>query len=250
MNNNLSGKVILITGASGDIGRACAEICLEHGAKVILHAYKNQAKAEKIVKKFPGLAYMIQCDATDERQVKKQFDIIRQHYKIKNIHGLVNNVGDLLSRKSLKEMNWKFVNRIFEINVKSAFLFTRYCLPMMPINSSIVFISSLTARSGKGDRSGAYGLSKGAIISWGKCLANELGPQGIRVNILTPGYIKGQFHRKYTTKQTETHHKNRNPLRRLGIPSDVAVAVLFHLANSNGYISGTTLDICGADYMC
>ena len=240
----------MVTGASGDIGEACAKILLNHGARVILHAHRHKARTEKLNKKYPDTSYVIRCDATDEEQIKEQFEIIKRRYKIKKINGLINNAGDLLDRKKIEEMDWKFANSVFEVNVKSAFLFTRYCLPMMPRNSSVVFISSLTARCGKGDRSSAYGLSKGALISWSKCLANELGPRGIRVNCLTPGYIKGQFHRKYTSKQAEIEHRTRNPLRRLGTPTDVADAALFYIANSKGYVSGTTMDICGADYMC
>lgn len=248
---DLKGKCILVSGASGDIGGACAETFLRCGAKVILHIYRNKERVEKIIKKFPkSKSYIIQCDATDELQVKKQFGIIKNKYKIKKIDGLVNVAGDLLSRVKIENMDWAFANQVLEVNVKSSFLFTRFCLPLMSKNSSIVFVSSLTARCGKGDRSSAYGLAKGALISWSKCLANELGPRGIRVNCLTPGYIRGQFHNKYTSKRAETEHKVRNPLRRLGLPSDVADSALFYIANSRGYVSGTTLDICGADYMC
>lgn len=248
---NLKGKVVLVTGASGDIGEACAEAFLKCGASVILHTYKNIARVNKLAKKFPSLkTYVIQCDATNESEVKEQFEVIKKKYKIKRIDGLVNVAGDLLDRIKIEDMKWEFANRVLEVNTKSAFLFTSFCLPLMPKNSSIVFVSSLTARCGKGDRSSAYGLSKGALISWSKCLANELGPRGIRVNCLTPGYILGQFHHKYTSKKAEIEHKIKNPLRRLGVPEDVADAALFYIANSKGYISGTTLDICGADYMC
>ncbi len=146
-------------------------------------------------------------------------------------------------------MSWDFAQRVFNINFKSAFLFTKLSLPLMVENSSIIFISSLTARSGKGDRSSAYSMSKGALISWSKSLANELGPRGIRVNCITPGYIKGGFHRRHTSPKVEVVHKSRNSLGRLGRPEDVAAAALFYGASFDGYVSGTTLDICGADYM-
>lgn len=247
---DLKGKVILVTGASGDIGGACSEIFLKHGADVILHVHNNKKRIQRIANKFSkSKTFIIQCDGTSEIQVKEQFAILKKKFHVNNIHGLVNNAGDLLGRRKTEDMNWDFANHVFETNVKSAFLFTSHCLPLMRKKSSILFISSLTARCGKGDRSSAYGLAKGALISWSKCLANELGPRGIRVNCLTPGYIKGQFHRKYTLKQVEIEHKLRNPLKRLGTPLDVANAALFYIANADGYVSGTTMDICGADYM-
>lgn len=189
----------------------------------------------------------INGDATNQEEVKNMIDSIKS--RVKNIDVIVHTVGDLMARKKIEDTDWEFMQKVIDVNVKSAFLFTKYTLPLMKKNSSIIFISSLTARGGKGDRSSAYGLAKGAILSWSKSLANELGPQGIRVNCVTPGYIVGNFHKRYTKKAVELEHKDKNPLGRLGKPEDVAAAVLFYAQVSSGYISGTTLDVCGADYM-
>lgn len=251
MYEKLKGKVVLVTGASGDIGGACAEAFVQHGAILILHSHKNKEGVEKIIKKYKQAnIFHINCDATNEEEVQEQFQIIKNKFKIKKIDVLVNNAGDLISRTPLGEMDLELIQKVFDVNVKSAFLFTRFSISLMPRNSSIIFISSLTARSGKGDRSSAYSMAKGALISWSKSLADELGPKGVRVNCITPGYIQGRFHKKYTPSEVEMAHRDKNPLKRLGRPHDVAMAVLFYAANSDGYISGTTLDVCGADYMC
>lgn len=247
---NLKDKAVFVTGASGDIGLACAEAFVKEGANLILHSFKNSNVIEKFAKKYPESdIFHINCNATDENQIKNQFDLLLTQKPNLKVDVLINNAGDLLDRKSLSELDWSFVQKTIDVNVKSAFLFTRYCLPFFAHDSSIIFISSLTARCGKGDRSSAYGLAKGALLSWSKCLANELGNKSIRVNCITPGFIKGQFHDKYTKKSVELEHAKRNPLGRVGIPADVAQAALFFASVSDGYISGTTLDVCGADYM-
>lgn len=251
MNENFQNKTVLITGASGDIGAACAEAFFNRGANLILHSFHHPEKIDAFIVHHnkDNRIIGITCDATEEDQVGKQFDLLVNKFSLNNIDVLINCAGDLISRCPFDEMSWEYLEDVFEANVKSSFLFTKYSLPFLRSGSSIIFVSSMTARSGKGDRSSAYGLAKGAILSFSKCLANELGPRGIRVNCLTPGYIRGGFHDRYTDHNVELEHASRNPLGRVGEPGDVAAAAVFYAGESGGYISGTTLDICGADYM-
>jgi 3-oxoacyl-[acyl-carrier protein] reductase len=243
--DNLKNKVVLITGASGDIGEACADLFYKNGAILILHSFNHE------IKKYPkGRVFYIKCNTTSEIEVQKQFSLLKKDSNLKKIDILINNAGDLLDRVPAEKLEWDFVQRTLDVNLKSAFLFTKFSLPLMKKGSSIIFISSLTARSGKGDRSSAYSLSKGALISWSKSLANELGTKRkIRVNCITPGYIKGKFHKRYTKKNIEMDHKNKNPLGRLGQPTDVAHTALFYASDSSSYITGTTLDVCGGEYI-
>lgn len=247
MSKKPSNKIALITGASGDIGYACVKKFLDNGYKVIAHSYKNKSRLSQLAKRKSLHLIHINGDATSQEEVKDMIKGVKS--KIKHIDVVVHAAGDLIDRKKAKDMDWNFMQKVIDVNVKSAFLFTKYTLSFMKKDSSIVFISSLTARGGKGDRSSAYGLAKGAILAWSKSLANELGPKGIRVNCVTPGYIVGNFHKRYTKKSVELEHKHKNPLGRLGKPEDVAEAVFFYAQVSDGYISGTTLDVCGADYM-
>jgi 3-oxoacyl-[acyl-carrier protein] reductase len=249
-NKKLLKKTIIITGACGDIGMACAELFLRENARLILFSFSHPERVIKFIKKNKHSEIIhFNCDATDEIKVKQKFDLIFKKYGIKKIDVLVNNAGDLIKRCPVDDLEWDFVQKSIDVNVKSAFLFTKYSLPKMRRGSSIIFISSSTARYGKGDRSSAYGLAKGAILSWSRCLANELGKRGITVNTITPGYIKGNFHKKYTMPKVENEHRFKNPLGRLGKPKDVAAVVLFFASLHNSYVSGTTLDVCGADYM-
>ncbi|MFH1866980.1 MAG: SDR family oxidoreductase [Patescibacteria group bacterium] len=246
---DLQKKTILIAGSSGDIGLACADLCYKAGAHLILHSNKNSRRLKTFQARHKAVVInTIQCDATSEPQVKLQFQKLKR-LGIKRIDVLVFAIGDLVARKSFKNLSWNFVQHVLNINLKSAFLFTQQVLPFMRRSGSIIFISSLTARSGKGDRSTPYSMAKGAIISLSRSLAYELGPSGIRVNTLTPGFIQGKFHKRYTSNKVHNEHRLRNPLGRLGSPEDVAAAVLFYATQKNGYISGTTLDVCGGDYM-
>lgn len=246
---SLKNKTILIAGASGDIGLACAKTLYNEGAQLILHYNRGVKKINAFKNLYPGATISaLSCNATSEIEVKKFFQKIRRQ-GINHIDCLVIAAGDLLGRRPFINLGWDFIQRTLDVNLKSSFLFTKNTIPFMRRFSSIIFISSLTARSGKGDRSVAYSMSKGAIISMSRSLANELGPRGIRVNTITPGFIEGNFHKRYTTKRVHKLHKAANPLGRLGTPEDVAEAVVFYASAGRGYISGTTLDVCGGDYM-
>lgn len=244
-------KTAVISGASGDIGLACAEAFLNSGYRLILHSFRHPEKIINFIKKNPQAEIIhLNFDASLEECVKNGLaPVLNKKTGIKCIDVLINNAGDLIDRVPAEKLEWDFIQKTINVNVKSAFLFTKYFLPMMAKGASIIFISSSTAKYGKGDRSSAYGLAKGALLSWSRCLANELGSRGIAVNAITPGFIEGQFHKKYTAASVADAHRSKNPLRRLGRPKDVAAAALFLAEAHTNYISGACLDICGADYM-
>ena len=248
--NNLKGKTVLITGASGDIGRACALAFGKKGANLVLHSFRNHSVINDIQKELSDVVVCpIKCDATDVKEVAKQFDLIKNHYNIKTIDVLVNNVGDLIERCPFDKMDWKLVQKSIDVNLKSGFLFTKFALPLIPNGGSIIFISSQTARWGKGDRSSHYGAAKAAVLGLMKCLANELGSKKIRVNSVAPGFIEGQFHKKYTSRDITTAHARKNPMGRNGNPDDVAGAVLFLGSPVSSYVNGTVIDVCGGDFI-
>lgn len=243
-------KTVLITGGSGDIGLATAEKFALDGNTLILHSHRHAEAINRFAQKHPSVHVIhINADGADEQRIKTAIASLRSKHKIMAIDVLVNNAGDLIDRRPLTRLDWPFVQRTLDVNVKVAFLFTKYALPFLRKGSSIIFISSMTAEAGKGDRSSAYGLAKGAILAWSKSLANELGPQGIRVNCIAPGFIRGNFHKRYTAKKVEREHANRNPLGRVGTPDDVAYAVYTLASQGEGYINGATIDVNGGDYI-
>ena len=240
-------KTILVTGASGDIGLACAQALAKPGNTLIVFSHRHVFPEKKFKQAYPGVTVIpIRVDLSQERSVEKAFAQLRQRH-IRRIDVLVHAAGDLLARRSVQKLTWDFVEQSLAVNLKSGFLTVMNALPLLRRGSSIIFITSMTALSGKGDRSSAYSLAKGALVSWAKSLAHELGPRGIRVNTVAPGYIKGQFHRKYSKRTVEREHARRNPLGRVGQPRDVAEAVVFLAEQGQGYTNGVTIEVNGGD---
>lgn len=242
-------KTVLITGASGDIGKACSHAFGDAGvAQLVLHSHRHSDALKSVVEKYSDERVItINCDATSEEEVSREFKKLTEVHAVSNIDILVVNTGDLLRRCSFEDMSWGLVQASLDVNLKSAYLFTRCSLPMMRDGSSIVYVTSQTGRSGGGDRSSHYGIAKSALTGMAICLSSELADRGIRVNCVAPGFIEGQFHKKYTVSAVTKKHANKNPLRRNGCPNDVAKTVLFLGSNMSDYITGVTIDVCGGN---
>jgi 3-oxoacyl-[acyl-carrier protein] reductase len=115
--------------------------------------------------------------------------------------------------------------------------------------SSIVNLSSLAGRKGGHGGSLVYSTAKGAVLTWTRSLASELGPKGIRVNAVAPGLILGtRFHNTHTTEESAKATVAGIPLGRAGAPEDVARAVAYLASEYDGFITGATLDINGGVY--
>jgi len=164
---------------------------------------------------------------------------------------LINNAGSLVDRKSLYEMEAEFWHRVMDINLTSMMFVTRAAASYLTKNenSSIVNLASLAGRKGGHSGSLAYSTSKGAILTFTRALASELGPQGTRVNAVAPGLILGtSFHDTHTTKESAANTITGIPIQRAGNASDVARAVLYLASEYDGFITGATLDINGGVY--
>jgi 3-oxoacyl-[acyl-carrier protein] reductase len=161
---------------------------------------------------------------------------------------LVNNAGDLIGRRKIEDLDLEFWRRIIDVNLTSTMLVTRHAVPHLAAAkaSSIVNLASLAGRMGGHAGSLAYSAAKGAVLTWTRSLAKELGPRGIRVNAVAPGLILGtSFHNTHTTPEAAAATIAGIPLGRAGTPADVARAVAFLASESDGFITGATLDING-----
>ena len=139
------------------------------------------------------------------------------------------------------------------MNVTSTMLVTRYAVAHLVAakESSIVNLASLAGRMGGHPGSLAYSTAKGAILTWTRALAKELGPRGVRVNAIAPGLILGTaFHNTHTTTDSANASIAGIPLGRAGTPEDVARAVAFLASEYDGFISGATIDINGGVFGC
>jgi len=161
------------------------------------------------------------------------------------IHGLVNVAGGLLARKTVDEMDLEHFNKVIQLNLNSTFLTTKAVSPLMKDGAAIVNLASQAGRDGGGPGSSAYACSKGAVITFTRSMAKELGPKGIRVNSLCPGMISTLFHDTFTNEQVRTNVANMTPLRREGGATEVADAVSYLCSDESSFIHGTNIDING-----
>lgn len=166
------------------------------------------------------------------------------------IDGVFLSAGDLIDRCAFLDSDWNFIQKVIDVNIKSSYLFLKNVLPFLNNNSSIVTMSSMTARWWRWDRSSHYWLAKSAILGLTKSLANEL-PKTlqVRVNSIAPWYIKGQFHDKFTKKEVEVAHAESNPLKRVWEPRDVSWVVVFLLSDLSSYVNWATIDINGGNFI-
>ncbi len=246
----LEGKIAVVTGGARDLGRAISLKLAAEGAKVALNYYDNPGDAEetlKIIRDGGGEAIAVQGDMTKATDVKRLFETCTSAFGHK-VHILVNVVGGLVGRKLITEQDEDWYNFLMDVNMKSCWLCTREVVPLMNEGGSIVNFSSLAARDGGGPGASLYATAKGAVMTFTRSMAKELGPKGIRVNALAPGTIATSFHDRFNTPENREKMKGVYPLRREGDAGDIADLVLFLASDDSDYLTGTNIDINGGIY--
>jgi 3-oxoacyl-[acyl-carrier protein] reductase len=158
---------------------------------------------------------------------------------------LVNVVGGLVARKTLDEMDEDFFNHVMQLNVNSVFLAIKSVVPRMADGGAIVNLSSLAGRDGGGPGATAYATSKGAVMTFTRGMAKELGPRNIRVNCVCPGMISTTFHDEFTKDEVRKNVAASTPLRREGRAAEVADLVAYLASDESSFLTGTSVDING-----
>ncbi len=244
---NLKGKVAIVTGGGRDIGKMTSLKLASMGAKVVVNYFGDQASADQTMKEIAelgGEAILIKGDMTKSADIANLMTQTIAAYG-DEIHVLVNVAGGLVARKTLAEMDEDFVNFVFRLNFNSVFLVTQAVVPHMKSGASVINFASQAGRDGGGAGSGAYSASKGAVMTFTRSLAKELGPKGIRVNSLCPGMIATTFHDTFTKDEVRTNVANSTPLRREGQASEVADLVGYLASSESSFITGNNIDING-----
>lgn len=249
---SLSGKNAFVTGTSQGIGAEISKELIEAGCNICMHYYSSSEIPEKLKELAESKnqrAIYIQADLTNEAEVIK---CVKEGAAfLGSIDILVNNSGSLVQRKYLPDIDTSYWQTMLDINIKTMMLVTREALPFInkTDGASIINLGSLAGRTGGHSGSLVYSTTKGAVITWSRSLAKELGPQGIRVNAVAPGFIEGtSFHEKHTSRESAKKTIENIPLGRSGRPEDVARAVVFLASEYDGFITGETLDINGGIY--
>lgn len=243
----LENKLILITGGARDIGRAISKNLAKNGANLAINFYGSLDEANSLeneLKEDNIDALFLQGDMTSEVDVKNFIDQATTKFGT-NIHGLVNVSGGLVERRTIDQMDLDFLNKVMNLNFNSSFLTIKYSLPFMSNGSSIVNFASQAGRDGGGPGASAYASSKGAVMTFTRSMAKELGPKGIRVNALCPGMISTTFHDNFTKSEVRSNVANATPLKREGTSDEIALIVKFLLSNDASFLTGVNLDSNG-----
>lgn len=246
----LEGKIAVVTGGARDIGRQVSLKLAKEGAKVVVNYFDNENDAAETlsqIKALGGEGISVQGDMTKAADVKRLMDTAVSSFSGK-IDVLVHVVGGLVARHQVKDMEEEFWDFLMEVNAKSAFLATREVIPYMPEGSSIVYFSSQAARDGGGPGASAYAASKGAVMTFTRSMAKELGPQKIRVNSVAPGMIATTFHDRFTKDEVREKVAAGTPLRREGEASEVADLIAYLASDESSFLTGLNVDINGGLY--
>lgn len=252
--HKLAGKKVLVTAGAQGIGLAISERMIEAGAHVAVHYHSSADSAQALIAKARsnGLnACDIHADLT--HQAEAEHLIQKVDVELGGLDVLINNAGSLVARKTLEMVDEVFWREVLDVNLTSCLWVTQAAVPVLCRNphSSIVNMASLAGRKGGHAGSLVYSTAKGAILTWTRSLATELGPRGVRVNAVAPGLILGtSFHNTHTTDASAQATIAGIPLGRAGNADDVARAVVYLASEYDGFISGATLDINGGIYAC
>jgi 3-oxoacyl-[acyl-carrier protein] reductase len=248
MDFALQGQRVLVTGGASGIGRAIAEAFGRCGAHVVFTYFSSEEAAAQTVTTIEasgGKALALYADLTREAEVDHV--VSRAIEQFGGIDVLVANTGGLLQRSKVTDCSLELWNKALAVNLTSVFLCCRAVLPHMESagRGCIITMSSLAAHDGGGAGAAHYAASKGAVLTFTRSLAKEVGPLGIRVNGIAPGLIATRFHDTFSTPEGRQATVNRTPLHREGQPEDVAGIALFLASPHASFIAGETIEVNG-----
>jgi 3-oxoacyl-[acyl-carrier protein] reductase len=241
---NLKNKKVLITGATGGIGKCLVQKLNDLGA-IVVASGTNEEKLDNLRNKFSNI--YIEKFKLDEHDKISDF-IEKVDQKLKGLDILVNNAGITLDNLSIRlsEENWK---KVLDINLTSTFLMCKYAIKKMLKKKygKIINITSIVGHTGNLGQAN-YAASKAGIIAFSKSLAIEYAKKNININCVSPGFIKTEM----TDKISEEFKKvliNKIPSGALGTGEDVSNCVAFLASDMAKYINGETIHVNGGMYM-
>jgi NAD(P)-dependent dehydrogenase (short-subunit alcohol dehydrogenase family) len=242
----MSAPVFLIVGGSRGIGAAIARAAARLGVQVLLtystHAEQAQALLREI-RAQGGAAEAFQADAAKESDIAAVF---READRLGKLTVLVYNSGITGAPSALADASTEAIDQVLDVNLRGALLSAREAVRRMSTRlggtgGNIVFISSRAAFYGSPNEFVWYAASKGGMDSLTNGLAREVGPEGIRVNAVSPGTIATDIH---WPGKLELGAK-RAPLQRVGTAEEVASTVLFLASEAAAYVTGANLIVAG-----
>lgn len=241
------GRAVIVTGATGGIGRVIARTLAADGDTVIAHYHRDAVGAVELraeIERAGGTCRLVQADLSDADGPAALAGAVRDalHPFGGQLHGLVNNAALLLG-PALEDITADLFDGFFTVNTRAPLLLAKELLPTMPAGSSIVNVSSAAAHlSSPGDL--LYAASKTALESMTRNLAAAVAARGVRVNAVVPGYTDNG-HAAFQDAATLAYMSSLAPLGGVAAPETVAHAVRFLLSPESGRTTGSLLDVSG-----
>ena len=250
--NDLSGKRVLVTGASTGIGAAVARGFGACGAHVAVHYNSSREAADAVVddiRAAGGAAEALGADVSDSAAVGRL--IADTVPAIGGLDILVNNAGAVIRRAPSQDVTDELFGQVIDLNSRSVVMACKAALPhfVQQGHGNIINTGSIAARHGGGPGAGVYASAKAFIHTYTRALAKEYARQGIRVNCVAPGVIVTPFHAA-TPKEAMESWVQAIPMGRLGEPDDLVGAYLYLASDRmSGYVTGQTIDVNGGYVM-
>jgi 3-oxoacyl-[acyl-carrier protein] reductase len=253
MQSDLTGKVVLITGASTGIGAAVALAFARHGSKLVIHYNASRAQAEVVaagVKATGSEAILVHGDVTRSADIKRIVAETLTAYA--RIDVLINNAGGMVGRTKIEDYTEEYLDRVLALNVTQVALFMREVIPLMRAQRSgnVINVSSIAARHGGGGGAIIYAGAKGFISTATHGWAKEVVGDNIRVNAVSPGVITTPFHERYSTAEQLKAMQATVPMNRLGTPDECAGTFVYLASDQmSRYVTGQVIEVNGGQYM-
>ncbi len=244
---DLTGKVALITGSSTGLGKVMAMSLGAAGATVALNYANNQQRAEETFAAFQAAGYkggLFRASVIEESEVNRLVTEITEQLGPVDI--LVINATPDQPQMPIEEYTWEFYQSMLDFFIKSPYLLTRAVLPHMKAQrwGRIINIGSEVFQRGVPNFT-AYCAAKGGQCGFNRSLASELAPWAITVNMISPGWIPVERHEK-DPQELKDGYLAGLPMKRWGVPKEVADTVTFFSSEEASYISGQNICVNGA----
>jgi len=245
----LKNKVAIVTGSSKGIGEGIARVFAREGAKVVVTCRTEEA-GKKITGELldaGGTAIFVKTDVTSSQDVQFMINKVIQTFGRLDI--LVNNAGYHISKnvQETSEEEWEF---IINTNLRSTFLCSKYALPhLRKVKGTIINISSMVGLVGQ-PNAGAYSATKGGQIAMTRNMAIDFAPDGVRVNVICPGWIQTPLVEDWFTQQKDPEAARKyifgqHPLGRIGTIDECGQAAAFLASDEASFMTGSIITLDG-----
>lgn len=245
----LKGKCAVVTGATRGIGRAIVTRLASLGADIVVNYRSSIEEANTLKEELSALGakvLLVKADVSIEEEAKNLIEKAKDNFGKVDI--LVNNAG-IVKDGLILRMKKEDFDQVVDVNLKGTFNCMRYVAPIMVKQRSgkIINISSIVGIIGNAGQVN-YAASKAGVIAMTKSIAKELGSRGVQVNAIAPGYINTSMTESLNQKVKDEMLK-MIPLKRFGMPEDVAKAVGFLASEDSDYITGQVIKVDGGMVM-